>query len=74
MMGPWLVLGSCLLGTTCVFYEGAPDYPGADRLWQMVEKHRIGVLGVSPRLKVVWAEKSPVIEKYAAFNKMPGMN
>ena len=50
MMGPWLVLGSCLLGTTCVVHEGAPDFPGAERLWQMVEKHRIGVLGVSPTL------------------------
>ena len=50
MMGPWLILGSCLLGTTCVVYEGAPDFPGAERLWQMVEKHRIGVLGVSPTL------------------------
>ena len=37
MMGPWLVLGSCLLGTTCVVHEGAPDFPGAERLWQMVE-------------------------------------
>jgi acetyl-CoA synthetase len=50
MMGPWLVLGSCLLGATCVVYEGALDYPEADRLWRMVEKHQINVLGVSPTL------------------------
>jgi len=50
MMGPWLVLGSCLLGATCVVYEGVPDYPEADRLWRMVEKHQINVLGVSPTL------------------------
>jgi acetyl-CoA synthetase len=30
--------------------EGAPDYPGPDRLWELVERHRISVLGVSPTL------------------------
>jgi acetyl-CoA synthetase len=27
MMGPWLVFGSTLLGSTCFIYDGAPDYP-----------------------------------------------
>jgi acetyl-CoA synthetase len=31
-------------------YDGAPDYPGPDRLWAMVARHRISVLGVSPTL------------------------
>ncbi len=30
--------------------DGAPDYPGPDRLWAMVERHRITGLGVSPTL------------------------
>ena len=30
--------------------EGAPDYPGPGRLWELVERHRISVLGVSPTL------------------------
>jgi len=50
MMGPWLVFGSTLLGATCFIYDGAPDYPGADRLWAMVARHRINVLGISPTL------------------------
>jgi acetyl-CoA synthetase len=50
MMGPWLVFGSMLLGGTLFLYDGAPDYPGPDRLWDMVERHRIQVLGVSPTL------------------------
>ena len=37
-------------GATLVLSEGAPDYPGPDRLWHMVERHRISVLGVSPTL------------------------
>src|SRR5512138_2179172 len=50
MMGPWLVFGALLLGATLVIYDGAPDYPGPDRLWELVEKHRITQLGVSPTL------------------------
>ena len=50
MMGPWLVFGALLLGSTFVLYDGAPDYPGPDRLWSLVERHRITTLGVSPTL------------------------
>jgi len=50
MMGPWLVFGATLLGATFVIYEGAPDYPGPDRLWAMTERHRITTLGISPTL------------------------
>lgn len=50
MMGPWLVFGSLVLGATCVVYDGAPDYPGPDRLWRLVERHGLQVLGLSPTL------------------------
>ena len=50
MMGPWLVFGALLLGATFFIYDGAPDFPGPDRLWQMVERHKITQLGVSPTL------------------------
>jgi acetyl-CoA synthetase len=50
MMGPWLVFGATLLGATCLLYDGAPDYPGPDRLWALVERHRVTQLGVSPTL------------------------
>ncbi len=50
MMGPWLILGSLLLGGTMVLYDGAPDYPAPDRLWTLVERHQIQVLGITPTL------------------------
>jgi acetyl-CoA synthetase len=50
MMGPWEVFGTLLLGGTIVFYDGAPDHPAPDRLWAMVERHGITLLGVSPTL------------------------
>jgi acetyl-CoA synthetase len=50
MMGPWAVAGALMLGATLFIYEGTPDYPGPDRLWGLVERHRITHLGISPTL------------------------
>ncbi|MBL8076576.1 MAG: AMP-binding protein [Anaerolineales bacterium] len=50
MMGPWLVFGSLLLGATMFLYDGAPDYPAPDRLWELTGKHKINQMGVSPTL------------------------
>ena len=50
MMGPWLVFGTLLNGATMVLFDGAPDYPEADRTWAMVERHGVTLLGVSPTL------------------------
>jgi acetyl-CoA synthetase len=50
IMGPWVVVGAGAAGATLVVSEGAPDYPGPGRLWELVERHRISVLGVSPTL------------------------
>jgi acetyl-CoA synthetase len=48
MMGPWAISGSLLLGARLVLYEGTPDHPGPDRLWSIVERHRVTHLGLSP--------------------------
>ncbi len=50
MMGPWMVFGSLLMGSTMIVYEGTPDHPAPDRLWEMVEKYGVSHLGVSPTL------------------------
>jgi acetyl-CoA synthetase len=49
MMGPWELLGTTLLGASSVVYDGAMDYP-SDRLWKLIQEHRVSVLGVSPTL------------------------
>jgi len=48
MMGPWEVSGALLLGATVFLYDGVPDFPDVDRLWKMVERHGITILGLSP--------------------------
>jgi len=50
MMGPWLIVGALTLGATAVLYEGAPDYPAPDRVWNLIERHRVTHAGLSPTL------------------------
>jgi acetyl-CoA synthetase len=50
IMGPWEVIGTGANGGAVLLYEGAPDHPGPDRIWSIVERHRVTILGVSPTL------------------------
>src|SRR5207249_1382563 len=50
IMGPWEIVGAGALGATVFLFDGAPNHPAPDRLWDMVERHRISTLGVSPTL------------------------
>jgi acetyl-CoA synthetase len=49
IMGPWEIVGAGALGATVFLFDGAPNDPN-DRLWDIVERHRITTLGVSPTL------------------------
>lgn len=48
MMGPWAISGALMLGATLFMYDGTPDFPAPDRLWDMIERHRITHIGISP--------------------------
>lgn len=48
MMGPWLFEGALTLGATALCYEGSPDYPNPDRVWELVERYGVTVLGIAP--------------------------
>ena len=50
MMGPWLIYGALILGATIVLYDGAPDFPAADRMWEFCAKHQVNIMGISPTL------------------------
>ena len=50
IMGPWEIVGATALGATVFLYDGAPNFPGPDRIWDMIERHAITTLGVSPTL------------------------
>ncbi len=48
LMGPMAITAALFHGGTAVLFEGVPDHPGPDRLWALVERHRISVMGMSP--------------------------
>lgn len=50
MMGPWLIYGALINGATICIYDGAPDYPTPDRMWEFCAKHKVEILGISPTL------------------------
>jgi acetyl-CoA synthetase len=50
MMGPWEIIGCLMFRTPIVLFDGAPNFPTSDRLWQVCEKLGVVTLGCSPTL------------------------
>lgn len=50
IMGPWEVIGAHANGGAVMLYDGAPDFPSVDRLWALIERNGVSILGVSPTL------------------------
>lgn len=50
MMGPWEIIGCLLYRTPIVLFNGAPDFPVADRLWQTLERLKVVTFAASPTL------------------------
>ena len=50
LVGPITLVVSAFIGGTLIIAEGVPDYPEPDRLWHLIENHRVSYLGVSPSL------------------------
>ncbi|MBI5176032.1 MAG: AMP-binding protein [Candidatus Melainabacteria bacterium] len=50
MMGPWEMIGTMFWGATMVVFEGHPGYPNPDTVWQIVDRHKVTTLGISPTL------------------------
>ena len=48
LMGPMVIAAGLFHGGTVVLFDGVPDHPGPDRLWSLVERLRISVMGISP--------------------------
>jgi acetyl-CoA synthetase len=44
----YVVYGPLAAGATVFMYEGAPTYPQADRIWDIIARHRISILYTAP--------------------------
>jgi len=58
----YIVYGPLTNGATSVLYEGTPDTPGRDRLWDIVERYGVTQLYLAPtaiRTFMKWGESEP---------------
>ena len=58
----YIVYGPLQNGATTVIYEGAPDFPGRDRFWDIIEKYGITILYTAPtaiRAFMRWGDQWP---------------
>jgi acetyl-CoA synthetase len=58
----YIVYGPLALGTTTVMYEGTPDYPDKDRMWEIVEEYSVDQLYTAPtaiRAFMKWGGEYP---------------
>jgi len=65
VVGPIIVYGTPVMGGTLVLAEGAPNFPDAERMWRLVEAHRVSYLGVAPTtIRSFMAQKSEPWKHY----------
>ena len=58
----YIVYGPLANGATQVMYEGVPNYPGNDRMWQIVEKYGVTLFYTAPtaiRTFMKWGDHEP---------------
>lgn len=58
----YMVYAPLALGATTLLYEGAPDQPEKDRLWELVERHRVDTFytaSTAVRAFMKWGKKYP---------------
>ena len=44
----YIVYGPLLHGATEVMYEGAPDFPDASRMWEIIQKYKVTIFNTTP--------------------------
>jgi acetyl-CoA synthetase len=58
----YIVYGPLMNRATSVMYEGTPDFPDKDRLWQIVERYGVTILYTAPtaiRTFMKWGQEYP---------------
>ncbi len=70
MMGPWEMIGCQFFRTPYLIYEGTPNYPEPDRLWNVVEGHNCTHFGISPTaIRLMKSNPDDLVEKHD-FSKL----
>ena len=56
----YVIYGPLANGATSIMYEGAPNWPEPDRMWEIVEKHGVSIFYTAPtaiRAFMKWGEQ-----------------
>jgi acetyl-CoA synthetase len=66
----YVLYGILQNGVTTVMYEGAPNFPEADRLWKIVDRHKVTVFYTAPtaiRACIKWGDQYPLRHSLASL-------
>jgi acetyl-CoA synthetase len=66
----YVLYGILQNGVTTVMYEGAPNFPEADRLWKIVDDHKVTVFYTAPtaiRACIKWGDQYPLRHSLASL-------
>jgi acetyl-CoA synthetase len=69
----YVVYGPLANGATVVMYEGAPDWPQKDRLWQIVERYGVTIFYTAPtaiRAFMKWGTEWPAKHNLGSLRLM----
>ncbi|PYX34407.1 MAG: acetate--CoA ligase [Acidobacteria bacterium] len=58
----YIVYGPLQCGATSLMYEGAPNFPEADRFWRIIDRHSVNIFYTAPtaiRTFIKWGEQWP---------------
>jgi acetyl-CoA synthetase len=46
----YIIYGPLMAGITSIMYEGVPDYPKEDHIWEIIERNKVTILYTAPTL------------------------
>ena len=58
----YIVYGPLANGSTCILYEGVPNFPDFDRLWSIIEEYEVTIFYTAPtaiRAFMKWGDEYP---------------
>jgi acetyl-CoA synthetase len=59
----YVIYGILQNGVTTLMYEGAPNHPGFDRFWKIIDEHKVTVFYTAPtaiRAFIKWGDQYPL--------------
>ncbi|MFC3124994.1 acetate--CoA ligase [Pseudoroseomonas globiformis] len=62
----YIVYGPLANGATTLMFEGVPNYPGIDRCWQVVDKHKVNIFYTAPTaIRALMREGEAPVKKWS---------